>query len=149
MLHEASLLLLHGVATLLMIGIIWFVQIVHYPLMAAIGPPQFIRYCELHQSRTSLVVGGPMLVEAFTAALLAVRFPALLQSWQFVVSLLLLAVIWISTATLQMPLHKRLLAGFDERLVQLLVQTNWLRTVAWTLRGGLVMWLWLTNAASS
>ena len=149
MLNEASLLLLHGVATLLMIGIIWFVQIVHYPLMAAVGPTKFVRYSELHQSQTSLVVGGPMLVEVFTAALLAVRFPALLQSWQFVVSLLLLAVIWISTATLQMPLHKRLLAGFDERLVQLLVQTNWLRTVAWTLRGGLVMWLWVTNAASS
>ena len=34
---DVLLLLLHAAATLFMTGLIWFVQVVHYPLFARVG----------------------------------------------------------------------------------------------------------------
>ena len=56
-----------------------------------------------------------------------------------VAGLALLATIWISTAAVQVPLHRRLAAGFDHRLARRLVRTNWTRTLAWTARSGLAL----------
>jgi hypothetical protein len=46
----------------------------------------------------------------------------------------LLAIIWLSTAALQVPIHRRLLDGYDEAAVARLVRSNWVRTLAWTAR---------------
>lgn len=51
---------------------------------------------------------------------------------------LLLAIIWISTFYIQVPIHQRLLEIKDTDLLERLVRTNWIRTAAWTIRGGLV-----------
>ena len=53
----------------------------------------------------------------------------------------LLAVIWLSTALIQVPLHQRLGGGFDAEVHSRLVTSNWIRTVAWTLRGLLAVHL--------
>ena len=53
----------------------------------------------------------------------------------------LLAVIWGSTALLQIPLHNALSAGFDPEVHARLVQTNWIRTIGWTARGLLALHL--------
>ena len=47
----------------------------------------------------------------------------------------LVAVIWLSTAFIQVPCHNRLVDGFDEEAHSRLVGSNWIRTVAWTIRG--------------
>jgi len=51
------------------------------------------------------------------------------------VGLGLLVVVWASTFTIQVPLHARLSTGFDENVWRRLVNTNWVRTIAWTGRG--------------
>ena len=51
----------------------------------------------------------------------------------------LLIVIWISTATLSVPAHDALKAGFSAGTWQKLVSTNWIRTAAWSARGVIVM----------
>lgn len=50
--------------------------------------------------------------------------------------LALLAVVWASTILVQVPLHRRLSGGYDGAAVTRVVQTNWVRTTAWTLRVG-------------
>lgn len=132
-----------------MVGIIWFVQIVHYPLMVYVGREEFHRYSVCNQSRTSWVVAGPMLLEALSAAVLFGCFPGRIGSPIFLGSLVLLVAIWVSTAALQMPIHRALLDGFDERLIRRLVRSNWLRTVAWSLRGALVSMVWYSAVSSS
>lgn len=133
------LLLSQVAATLVMVGVIWFVQIVHYPLMARVPAAEFTAFEHAHQNRTSIVVGPPMLVEAFTAAvLMAVPLPGigfLLSA----VGISLLAVIWLSTMLIQVPLHARLEKGFDAKTHRRLVLSNWIRAVAWTARGVLVL----------
>jgi len=51
----------------------------------------------------------------------------------------LLAVIWVSTPTLQGPGHQQLTKKFDPALWRRLVRTNWIRTAAWTARGILLL----------
>lgn len=135
----------HAAATLYMTGLIWFVQIVHYPLLGAIGDSEFPSYEQRHMSLTTWVVAPPMLVEAATAVLLFWFRPAGVSIWFVWAGIILLAGIWLSTAFLQVPCHETLAKGFDADVHRRLVFTNWIRTVAWSLRGLLVLWMaWKT-----
>jgi hypothetical protein len=53
----------------------------------------------------------------------------------------LLAVIWLSTAVVQVPCHEVLSRVFDSEVYQSLVSTNWIGTAAWSLRGLLLLWM--------
>jgi len=133
------LLLAHAAATLFMVGVIWFVQLVHYPLFARVGRPGFAAYSGSHARLTGLVVGPPMLLEAATAVALVVWTPPGISVPLVWVGLILVAGIWLSTAFLQSPRHTTLGRGFDPSAHRFLVTSNWLRTVLWSLRGLVVL----------
>jgi hypothetical protein len=134
------LLLIHLAATLYMAGVIWFVQLVHYPLFAMTGAEGFAAYAGAHQQRTGWVVMLPMMVELGSAALLLWMPPARVPYAAVVAGLLLAVGIWASTFLWQVPEHARLSTGFDAAAIHRLVSTNWIRTVGWTLRAGLALW---------
>jgi hypothetical protein len=134
-----AILLAQVGSTLFMVGLIWFVQIVHYPLMGQVGSAEFVAYETSHANRTSLVVMPVMLIEAITTVLLVLRPPPDLEVSQLWIGLALLALIWISTFLLQIPRHEELTRGFDAQAHRFLVGSNWIRTIAWTLRGVLVL----------
>ena len=135
------LLLLQLVSTLALVGLIWFVQVVHYPLFGKVGVAGFHDYEQSHQQRTTLVVAPLMLTEAVTSlALLWVR-PATVPSALAVGGVLLVGLIWVSTFFWQVPAHERLAKSFDTATHRKLVQSNWLRTAAWSFRGVLVCWM--------
>ena len=123
-----------------MTGVIWFVQVVHYPLFAGVGKTGFAAYEEGHSWLTTLVVAPPMLVELITGAALLWRRPGEVPFWEAALGLVLIGVIWLSTYFLQIPRHTILGEGFDVGAHRELVTTNWLRTAAWSLRAGLVLW---------
>lgn len=137
-----KLILLSNVAaTLYMTGLIWCIQIVHYPLFAQVGKEGFAAYEIAHSSLITPVVGLPMLIELVTAGLLLFfRSPAI-GLGETIVGLALVVVIWLSTMFLQVPQHTILSSGFDATAHQFLVNSNWLRTIAWSLRGVLVLWM--------
>lgn len=135
------LLLIHAASTLFMTGLIWFVQIVHYPLMARVGRAGFADYEQLHSNYTTLVVGPPMLAEMATALWLAAMPPPRIGATVVWTGLALLLLIWASTWLLQVPQHTILAAGFDPQAHQRLVLTNWIRTGLWTIRAILVLWM--------
>jgi hypothetical protein len=133
----APVILVHLAATFYMTGVIWFVQVVHYPLVALVGLDGASRYAQSHARRTGPVVIAAMLVEAATAVLLVVRAPAGTSPALALVGAGLLVLIWLSTFALQVPAHRRLASGFDARVHRRLVATNWIRTAAWTARAGI------------
>ena len=135
------LFLLHLGSTLYMVGLIWFVQVVHYPLHASVGPSSFAMYQKQHMQWTSYVVGPPMLIEAVTTLLLFAYTPQQIPSWAPILGLVLLGIVWLSTAIFQVPLHNQLLSQFNISAHQGLVWTNWIRTLMWSARGILVLWL--------
>lgn len=120
----------HAFATLFMTGVIWFVQVVHYPLFDRVGKSGFADYETRNTRRTGMVVGPPMLVELVLAAVLAWH-PGGALAWA---GLGLLGWIWLCTAFVQVPQHRSLERGFDPQVHRQLVRGNWLRTIAWTLR---------------
>lgn len=142
-----SLLLVHAFATWAMTGLIWCIQVVHYPLFAAVDREQFAGFERAHQGRITWVVAPLMLAELATAVLLWLDPPqAEWRPW-FVAGLALLGVVWLSTALLQVPAHRRLSAGYDRDAHRDLVRTNWIRTAAWTMRS-LLLILLLATAVS-
>ena len=129
-------------ASCFMTGLIWFVQIVHYPLMSAVGSEESVGYARRHQMRTTLVVAPVMLAESVSGVLASSILLAGtdVESADGLVhaSLALLAVIWLSTFAVQVPRHARLLEAKDDGTVVSLVTTNWIRTIAWTARSCLL-----------
>jgi hypothetical protein len=114
-----------------MTGLIWFVQVVHYPLLAKVGADQ-ASYHAAHMTRTTWVVALPMLAEAGSCALLA--FFAVGPGWQRWPSTGLLVIVWGVTALLLVPAHDALARSFDPSVHGRLVAANWFRTAAWTAR---------------
>lgn len=149
---ELTIFLSQLVSTLFMVGLIWIVQVVHYPLFNGVGESNFVEYQRRHQRNITMVVGPVMLIELFSA-LLMVYYPLEGVPMRLIfLSLGSVLLIWISTAMVQIPCHARLERGFDRQAYRRLVGTNWLRTIVWTLRGGLVVWmliLLLTNPTGS
>ena len=132
------LVLTHVLATLFLVGLIWFVQVVHYPLFANVGQAHFKEYEELHQRLTTSVVGPAMLVELVTAVAL-VKYASAEFTTLAWFGLGLVVSIWLATATLSVPAHNSLTAEYSTNAYQKLVSTNWIRTVAWSARGILVL----------
>ncbi len=129
----------HLAATLFMVGLIWFVQVVHYPLFARVDVSAFVPYEQRHTLLTTRVVLGPMLVELAAALMLLWFRPEPVPLSWAIGGVALLAVIWLSTMMIQVPCHTRLARGFDAAVHHRLVVSNWVRTVAWTLRGALAL----------
>ncbi len=138
------LIAIHLVSTLCMVGLIWFVQVVHYPMFDRVGPQQFAEYERIHQQRTTWVVAPFMLAELATAIGLVVIGPEGVSSAVIWCGLILLAAIWLSTALLQVPKHNLLKAGFATAVHRSLVSTNWIRTIAWSGRGVLAVIVTMT-----
>lgn len=117
-------------ATGLMMGLVWFVQIIHYPLFVRISAQDFPAYEKEHVRRTGWIVAPTMLVE-LAACLSLAYFVA--TPWYLYVNTALVLSIWISTFLVQVPLHGKLqVRGKDEKIIRQLVFSNWYRTVAWT-----------------
>lgn len=136
-----SIFLMHLASTLFMAGLIWFVQVVHYPLYSQVGTSDFAKYEQRHKTATTWVVAPPMLMELTTAVLLLWFRPVGLTTLPCVLGLSLVGVNLLSTLFLQVPCHEILTQAFDPAVHQKLVSTNWIRTAAWSLRGILVLWM--------
>ena len=119
-------------STCALVGLVWTVQVAVYPLLDRIGAPGFAAWHAAYTTRIGRVAGPLMLAELGSGLWL---LAAGRREPPFLISLALLGGIWLSTALVQVPLHRRLARGFDAQAHRRLVRTNWLRTCAWTLRG--------------
>lgn len=123
-----------------MVGLIWMVQRVVYPLMARHSPDTWVTWHTAYTRRMGSVVGPLILIELAGAVWWCVQAPASLWAWAAAVPV---GVNLISTAFVQVPIHKSLEDGMDRGLIHRLVVTNWIRTAMWSLRGMLLLLLML------
>lgn len=136
-----ELYLLHSFSTIMMCGVIWIIQWLHYPLFAEVGPEAFEQYEILHRTWISQLVGPLMLVELGTGFLCVIRRPVSIPAYQPLVGLALLLLIWASTFFIQVPLHNAITAEFDLEAISHLVKSNWIRTIAWSMRAALIFFM--------
>ena len=128
------ILLANFVATCLMTGVIWFVQWVHYPLLAQVPVDRAVETAVEHQRRTGQVLAIPMAVEGFTTLGLLISRPESVQIFWPWFGAVLLAVALGSTVIVSVPLHAKMATSPTADVGQRLVVTNWPRTIAWSLR---------------
>jgi hypothetical protein len=130
---STSIWLIHFAMVWYMTGVIWFVQIVHYPLFNRVTE-NFSKFALNHALRTGWVVMTPMVIELITAIALFWFWPQEISKTWWLLNFLGVVIIWASTFLLQVPCHNQLQKQFDVETHRRLVQTNWIRTVIWTLR---------------
>ena len=130
-----ALLVLDLVASWAMVGLIWFVQIVHYPLLSLVPASSAAAVATEHQRRTAWVVLLPMAVQGFTSLGLMRWVPNGVSGWLPWANGVCVAIALASTVLLSVPRHARMAANPDEKVGRELVLTNWPRTVAWSASG--------------
>ena len=136
-----AILLVQLATTLPLVGLIWFVQVVAYPLFARVAPTDFPAYHEAHARLITYVVAPLMLVELFgTMAWLIWPLDEVPRAVAWIGAALAVTA-WAVTIFVSVPQHTILAGGFDARAFDVLIATNWSRTVAWTVRGGILLWV--------
>lgn len=145
--QERTIFLTHVVATWFMVGMIWTIQTVHYPLFADVGPESYVQYQAAHVDRIGPLLVVPWLVEGLT--LLALMWLAFLRSRHSLrvpvaIGAVSMAVVLVISGFWSAPAHGELAEGFDAAVHDRLMTANLVRTLAWTLRGVTAAWiLWL------
>ncbi len=127
--------IIHIFTSFFMTGLCWFTQIVHYPLFRFIDPKDFPTY-ERKNLSTAFITVPVMIVELLTGLwLLYIN-----QSYLHILNVALLGFIGLSTVIFQGPIHLKLTNQTSSILITKLIQTNWIRTVSWSLRSFLLMY---------
>ena len=126
------MLITHLIATSVMVGVIWIIQLVHYPSFHFIELNQYTTFQRFHMSRISYVVIPAMLTELFTLILIVISMNQI--DTLVIASAILLIFIWLMTAVFFSGVHQKLTLGYDQTVVDKLVKLNWGRTLLWTLR---------------
>ena len=138
---EFTLLIINSAAALFMTGVIWFVQIVHYPLFIFADKEKFPEFSKTHSNNAGYIVIFPMLTELATSVMLLFFYTSSALYKFYITAFILLLIIWLSTFLIQVPMHRGLASGYNKNRIKLLVKYNWIRTVGWSLRTILLIYL--------
>lgn len=136
------LLICNLVISALLTGLIWYVQVVHYPIFLKVPAESFKAFHLQHTHTTSLVVAIPMVAELILSALMLMQqYPGNIPATPYA-AFACVIVIWLVTFFISVPIHNQLeISGYNPALIQQLITTNWLRTLAWTLRTGILIYI--------
>jgi hypothetical protein len=133
-----------------MVGLIWTVHQVHYPLFANVGPAEYVDFQAEHVSRIGVVLAGPWFVEgvATLGLLLLVRRPR--EMVTVLVGVAAAAGVLLISGFASAPAHSELADGFDAAVHDRLMAWNLVRALLWTLKGGVAaVLLWWVVVPSS
>jgi hypothetical protein len=107
------LLLLNFALAACLTGLIWMVQVVHYPSFGRVTKQAWVAFHAAHTRRMGYVVMAPMVLEMGLAVWLAWAGRAVLPGGAGWWSLVLLVLVWAATFFIAVPFHNRLEKGFD------------------------------------
>lgn len=126
------------------VGLIWTIQLVSYPGFLHLPADQFPAAHKDHAWRITLIVAPLFLLEISATLLWLLVLPETRTPWHLAV-MGCVATAWLSTFLIQVPLHHRLSVEPKHADMRTLIATNWIRTVAWTAKAGLMVGLALTS----
>lgn len=135
------LVLLSLTLSAMLTGLIWTIQVVHYPGFLGVGADGFLDYQHNHMRTISYVV-IPLMLSELVVALLLQYYHQGIPAWSVYLTTALTLFIWGITFFTFSPLHGKLAAqGHDTQLIRRLVAINWIRTVTWSIRTGILFYL--------
>lgn len=121
-----------------MVGLIWTIHTVHYPLFAHVGESTYAAFQSQHVDRIGKLLFLPWLTEGITLLAILVlaffgnqrnlRLPAFLNGVGMAIALIISG-FWSA------PAHGDLADGFNAAVHDRLMTANLVRSLAWTLCG--------------
>lgn len=132
---ETSLFIIHLFSCFALFGLIWTIQLVHYPAFLAVDANVFKEFSINHAKKISFFVAPLMIIELLSGGVLVYLSP---NSYTFT-NFFGILILWFSTLLISMPCHKKLSAGKDMATIKKLIRTNWPRTIVWTVRSLLLL----------
>lgn len=138
--HEQNLYLVFwAVLSFWVLGQIWLVQIVIYPLFAKVGDADYIAYHRFYSRRISMVVILPGFASFLLPLLLAWLGPAM-PIWMTVANVATGIAGLLVTVGLEIPRHERLeKTGKNDATIAELIRYNWPRTASITLQAAVTL----------
>lgn len=130
--------LINTFASFFMTGLIWIVQLVHYPSFHYVGEDNFKAFQLHHVNSIDKIVIPVMVAELATSFGLAWADGFLSLN---AIGFYLVILIWASTGLFSVPAHTKLESSKDDQAIKKLVLTNWFRTILWSLKSGLNLYL--------
>ncbi len=125
-------LLLWAALVFWVLGQIWLVQIVVYPLFAQVGEAEYVRYHRFYTRHIPLVVIIPGFASFLLPVPLAFYGPAV-PYWMSAGNIIAGIVGLLVTVLLEIPRHSRLETnGRNETTIAELIRYNWPRTLSIT-----------------
>ena len=150
--NSRTLLVIHLAATLFMVGLIWTIHYVHYPLFANVGESTYVSFQAAHVERIGKLLFVPWLTEGVTLlGILTLAFLGGYQSWRIptLINGVSMAVVLVISGFWSAPAHGKLADGFDASVHDQLMTANLIRTLAWTVCGICAIWLVLLDSADN
>ena len=133
----------HLTLTSIMVGLIWIIQLVHYPTFHFIDKNLYSSFQKFHMNSISLIVVPVMILELATGVLLLVGNS---KNFLIIISFIILILIWAITGIFFSSAHGKLITGYNALVVDKLVSMNWIRTILWTLKMLLLLgYLYVNN----
>ncbi|WP_299254463.1 hypothetical protein [uncultured Aquimarina sp.] len=109
--------------------LIWIVQLIIYPSFEHFQKQDLMKWHSVYTVRIGVVV-MPLMIGQL---LINVIFVYKSFSIYTLISLILVVVVWLSTFLQFVPMHSYISDGnFDSKLINRLINLNWLRTFLWT-----------------
>ena len=127
-----------------MVGMIWTIHLVHYPLFAEVGPDSYVNFQSEHVDRIGRLLLAPWLTEGLT--LLALLWFVLAGKRRDIAipvltSAFAMAVVLVISGFWSAPAHGDLADGFDTAVHERLMSANLVRALAWSVRGMCAAWI--------
>ena len=127
-----------------MVGLIWTIHVVHYPLFAEVGEATYVAFQSAHVDRIGKLLFVPWLTEGATLlALLWLTFIAGRRELRtpVMIGAVAMAVVLVISGFWSAPAHGELMDGFDSAVHDRLMTANLIRTLAWSVRGVTAVWI--------
>ncbi len=128
----------HLIFSAIMVGVIWVIQLVHYPSFHFIDKAIYDSFQKFHMNKISIIVIPVMILELATGFLLLIGNS---KNILIIISFGILILIWGITGLFFSDAHGKLISGYNELIVNKLVSMNWIRTALWTFKMILLLYL--------
>lgn len=116
---------------------------VNYSSWRLIGENEFIAYHQFISPRVLTFLVAPALLGTVFTILMLWSRPVAIPAWAVWTAIAAQAVVWVSTATIQVPIQFQLREhGLSVELIERLIETNfWLRRIPFAICAGLFLWM--------
>ena len=125
----------HAVTTWFMVGLIWTIQVVHYPSFVDVGPDEYVDFQAAHVDRIGVLLAVPWALEGLSTVGLILLARSRREMVTVAVAAAAGAAVLLISGLASAPAHSELADGFDIAVHDRLMVWNLVRALLWTIKG--------------